>query len=232
MAVIIQRTFVEGAEKGLAIAQEEFVRKLTIGNTWSTIRVSLLLGLNYNIATDLTNCQLMVGLCSGTTNPFGAVTTTNFVGANLITRSGGVGSMTYQAGAGNPYIYGTLGIAATTKVGAVVANNTISSSSYYIPIAGVGTARRSFVGVYITKGSPNYTAGCCFQAANVDCTLATWYDAVDQPVAVPTASALSLANGTFALAASEAPGIFDTVNVFWNRMYPLEIYAVGVTRIA
>ena len=83
MANIGSRLFNLLADKYLTLANEEWVRTLAIGNDWNKLRLGLLLAVTPNGTNPLGGTALMLGLCSGKTNPYGAASTTNFVGAGL-----------------------------------------------------------------------------------------------------------------------------------------------------
>mgnify|MGYP003377941999 CR=1 FL=1 len=105
MANIGSRLFNLLADKYLTLANEEWVRTLAIGNDWNKLRLGLLLAVTPDGTNPLGGTALMLGLCSGKTNPYGAASTTNFVGAALHGSTPGAttGTLSYVAGAGNPY---------------------------------------------------------------------------------------------------------------------------------
>lgn len=235
MAVIKQRVFVEGVQDGcLCLTNEDFVRPLAIGTTWNSIRITALIGFDQPNPGTYTFAGLFMGVCSGQTAPFGAASTTNFVGALLTSRVGSPANweLVYTANSGNPYLSGTFGNAAYTKVGSTGVSSSTNTSPCAFPVAGVGTARRGLVYVTITKGSPNYQIYTAAPSVTTDQTMAMFYEAIDQATAVPNVGGLSSYTGNIGIAASEAPGPFNTVNISWNRSFPVEIYCLAVTRIS
>src|SRR5664279_1558518 len=104
MANIGSGTFNLIGDKYLTLANEEFVRTLAIGSDWTRLRLGLLLALSTDGTSDLQGADLVWGLCAGKTNPFGAASTTNFLGMKFGT-SFGPELLTYNANAGNPYFW-------------------------------------------------------------------------------------------------------------------------------
>jgi hypothetical protein len=180
----------------------------------------------------------MLGVCSGKTNPYGAASTTNFVGAALHTSApgGATGTLTYVAGSGNPY-FTSGGTWPASRVGASLFSSTGDGVPFVLTANSGSTQRRSPVYVDIQKGSPNYTitrwtpASSQAQFQTADCSPAAFLAALEVPT--PTWVNLNLTSSSAALAASETPGVLDTFDLFWNKAaFPLEVYAIAAYRMA
>jgi hypothetical protein len=81
MANIGTRTFNLVDDKYLSLANEEWVRTLAIGTNWTKLRIGKLVSVTPDATSNLSGVELIWGLCSGKTNPFGAASTTNFLGS-------------------------------------------------------------------------------------------------------------------------------------------------------
>jgi hypothetical protein len=211
---------------------------LAIGNDWNKIRLGVLLAVTPDGTNNLGGTALMLGVCSGKTNPYGAVSTTNFVGVALHTSTPGgtTGTLTYAAGAGNPY-FTSGGAWPASRVGSNLFSGTGDGTPLLLTSNVGSTQRRSPVYVDIQKGSPNYTitrwtpASSQGQFQTADCSPAAFLAALEVPT--PTWVNLNLTSSSAALAASETPGVLDTFDLFWNKAaFPLEVYAIAAYRMA
>ena len=238
MSNIGSRLFNLLPDKYLTLANEEFVRTLAIGNDWNKIRLGLLLAVTPDGTNHLTGTALMLGLCSGKTNPYGAASTTNFVGAALhgSTPGGTTGTLSYAAGSGNPY-FSSGGTWAAARVGTGLTSGAAAATSFILTSNVGSTQRRSPVYVDIQKGSPNYTitrwlpdlSQGLFQSG--DCSPATFLASLEVPT--PTWQNINLTSSAGVVAASETPGALDTFDVFWNKTaFPLELYALAAYRMS
>ena len=105
MSNIGQRVFVLGGNQlYMTLANEEYVRALSIGSTWTKLRLGLMCAITPDGTNNLLNMNCTMGVCSGAANPFGAASTTNWVGAWL--NGAPAGNMTYTANAGSPVLRG------------------------------------------------------------------------------------------------------------------------------
>lgn len=254
MATIAARgTFVLAptSDQALLIGNEELLRKLSIGNNWTSLRIGAMIAITPDGTNSLASCKLMLGVCSANatfsnTAGYSAASTTNYVGADLYCpgNTGTPETAVYQAGSGNPYFYAsnaTFGVptsirrrVATTETFAIVGGN----SQRPIAVAGAGsTLRRCPVYVDIIKGSPNYTVNVWnipLASSATDFSYAHFLTGFE--TASPVLNGVTLTQNTGSpgvIACSEVAGNFDTVSVFWNRLsFPLEVYALGVRRLS
>lgn len=234
MAVIGQRTFSDGVDRYIALSNESLVRPIAIGTNWTSLRVSVLCAIDYQEAVSLGGAQFMIGLCSGTSNPYSSATTTNYIGMGFH-RFPPTGTFTYNAGTGNPYLTGS-GNGAITKTGTTQVTVSGNTFSHYFPVAGVGVPRRMIHSFVFTKGIPNYSITYYNNTADplLNYTQADLLEVCDQIVVGTNilVNGVSVAGSGFTVAASEAAGVFDTVDIYWNKVPPMEIYGLGVTRCA
>ncbi len=242
MAIIGTRAFNLIEDKYLTLANEEYLRPLSIGNNWSKLRLGLMLALSPNGTSSLTGCSLVVGVCSAatpfnTTGGYAAASTGNFIGVDIVTDGGGAGpgTLSYNAGAGNPY-YSTLYSGARRRVGTTDTFVAAANSTHAVTQNTGTLQRRTLLYVEITKGSPNYTVK--YYAANgalamQDFSERDFLDGLEQAGTPVVNTQTMFASSAMAVACDETAGVFDTVNLFWNRTtYPLELYALAAFRIA
>lgn len=233
MANIGSRDFNLVGDQYLSLANEEYVRTLAIGTNWTKLRLGLLAAVTPDGTSNLNGVQLVWGLCSGKTNPFGASSTTNFLGMKYGITSGG-DLWSYVANAGNPYF-------ATERLFLKKVGGTITTAS---PAAGevhrVATntgalPRRSVQFLDITKGSPNFTVtqwGITLGSMSKDFTPAHLLDGLGQAGTI-TVNGESMNTMPATIAFSEVAGALDSVDIFWNKSaFPIEIHAVAAYRLA
>ncbi len=243
MAIIGTRAFNLIEDKYLTLGNEEYLRPLSIGNNWSKLRLGLMLALPPNGTSNLTGCSLVVGVCSAaspfnTTGGYAAASTRNFVGVDVATDGSGgaaLGTLSYNAGSGNPY-YSTTYSGARRRVGTT--DTFVAATTLTHAVAqNTGTLqRRTLLYVEIAKGSPNYTVK--YYAANgtlamLDFAERDLLDGLEQAGTPVVNTQTMFASSAMAVACDETAGVFDTVNLFWNRTtYPLEVYALAAFRMA
>ena len=225
MAVLGQLIFPPPAtaDKYLSIGKEEIVRPLTIGNNWNSIKIGIHFAVDSYSGGNIGQPYLRVGLCSGQAQPFSSPQCRNFIGAALWSISND--RWDYQSNA-NPYYSGGA-VGSVVKVAGALTEVHYAGSTYYFPTVGGATMRRGIGGVYLTKGSPNFTIVPMGTASYPTTDLSTMFfmDIMEQP------SAFQLPSTSVAF--SEANGILDTVSVSWNRAdMPLFIYGLSVARIS
>ncbi|MBI5388202.1 MAG: hypothetical protein HZA90_26355 [Verrucomicrobia bacterium] len=244
MATISSRLFNLTPDKFLVLGNEEWVRKLGIGSDWTKLRLGLLVALTPDGTSNLIGCTFVLGLCSAGepfSNTVGFARHTpgnpaNFLGADFsLDGSSAPAPLTYNAGAGNPYLSGVFwGVrhraAGTDYCGTVNSTNqSLATNNGTLP-------RRSPLYLDITKGSPDFTLKAFTPTAAqavMDFTPAHFLDGLEQP-GTPVLNGQTLTAGsTTTRPFSEAGGALDTVNVFWNKSaFPLEVFAVAAYRVA
>ena len=228
MAVIGQRTFSDGPDQFMNLANEDFVRPLAFGTNWSTLKITAHVAANFEVAGDISGCLFTMGVCSNGVgygqNPL------NYIGG--VFGGGATYGFYYYANAGSPYFLQPA-ICGVTKVGSSATFANANSASNVFPLTPT-TAKRAIVCVTIVKGSPNYAAYPSYYDALYDFTSQNFLDVADQPTAAATTTngqALNVAG--YSLAASEVPGPLNCLDIYWNRkQFPLEFYGIAVTRIS
>lgn len=245
MSSLATTTFVLAptGDRYLSLAGEEYLRKLSIGNNWSVLRIGAMWAVTPDGTNNLATCALQLGVCTAdatfaNTAGFSAASTTNYIG-ELLSDSGGAGSpgtLTYTANSGNPYFTSTFA-GAIRRVATTTTNNVPASTSHIIPSNTGSTQRRGLMYIDITKGSPNYTTKPYFttaaQGGSRDFSYAHFLSGLETS-GTPVCDAVTLTTATAAtIACSESAGNFDTVSVWWNRAsFPLHLYALAVRRVS
>jgi hypothetical protein len=243
MAQFITTTFAGGNDIALQLGNEEWVRKLAIGSSWTHVRIGVLYQL---IGTGNTagGTGLAIGMCSGTSNPFGSTSTTNFVGVEWIN------ALTYVAtGGGSPgYPYfqfqSTNGQACKKIVNTITTagTNLFDGVDIGVPTNLGTTLRRGVMYIDITKGAPNYTIGISGPATmgstsigQHDFTVAELISGMTQTFGSITVGGFGMHSGNtpVTLACDEIAGGFDTVDVYINELNnPVNVYEVAVEKLA
>jgi hypothetical protein len=242
MATIGSRNFNLIEDKYLTLANEEFVRPLSIGNNWSKLRLGAMLAITPDGTNNLPSCALLLGVCSAA-NPFsgttgyGAGNTRNYVGLDIVpdgAGGSGPGLFTYYATGGNPYFSATY----TTARRRVATTDTFAATAMNHAVAtNTGTIqRRTPIYVEITKGSPNYTLKLYTATsvqAQADFAPADFLNGLEQS-GTPALGGVTLsASSAITIACDETAGSFDTVSLFWNRAsFALEVYILAAFRMA
>lgn len=233
MANIGSRTFNLVDDQYLSLANEEWVRTLAIGSNWTKLRIGLLMTVTPDDVNNLNGVQLVFGLCSGKTNPYGAASTTNFLGAKLGGTTGG-DLWTYKANSGNPY-FGTERIF-IKKTAATVTGLSSAAGEVHRVTANTGTLQRRGVQFLdIAKGTPNFTVtqwAITLGSMAKDFTPAQLLDGLEQSGNI-SINGETMNPMPLAIPFDETAGALDTVDVFWNKSaFPIEVHAVGAYRLA
>lgn len=235
MAVIGQRSFVLSppTDRYLSLAKEEFVRRIDWTgidlSNWRYCRVCVSAAIQDsgggNVAGDL-----FVGLCSGTSDPYGSNTCLNAVGT-LIT-----GTWTYNGGA-NPY-YSNGNHTRIQKVNTTVTSNGLSAWIGYIPTTAGSIQRRGWYGPYLAApAATQITVGQLTEAAaqaqldvsNENFIYTTNMGAVT-PFVLEVSASLSGPLDITGLAAGWNTNPLNAFNIYWSSStYALEIYMIAVT---
>ena len=237
MANIGSRFFNLVSDQYLSLANEEYVRTLAIGTNWTKLRLGLLIALTPDGTNNLSGTNLVFGLCAGKTNPYGAASTTNFLGLKFGSEPNPpyTDLLTYAANAGNPYLWSGRG--ALKKTGTVVTPVNGNALEYHRIATNTGTVqRKSLHFVEITKGNPNFTVVFWnLTAAGVakDFSPAHLLQGLEQAGSI-TVNGEALGVGTSnSVAFTEAAGALDTVDLYWNRAsFPLEVHALAAYRFS
>lgn len=233
MSVIFQRTFTsDGNRQGLTLGNEDFVRPLSIGSNWNSLRIGISCAIRPDGVNDLGGTYFSMGLCS-LGGHWGSASS-NFFGACFSQSSGPPTTFAYQAGTnGNAYFSQSYTVP-IKKLGTTRTYGTYGTGSYW-PVAGVGQngPRRTIAGVVITKGAPNFSvAYSTRQVANgatdeTTLQLLEWGETQTIQGAAVTPLQTSLAF-------DESQGLLTCVNLFWPKAVIglFEFYGLVVARVS
>ncbi len=226
MASIISNSFANALspDKGLSLANEEYVRKMSIGSNWNMLRIGVQCSWVTDCTVSLSGAAFVIGVCSGVTNTYSQGTTTNFVGANLCGQTA-TGNITANF---NPPWYLTVSGACFLR--RVASSTTVTGGTTFGTIFnGTALTKRSIYYLDITKGSPNYTMklwgtqdGVSF--GSTEGTTAGFLGAISVATPAPAGSSALISIASSAVACDETAGGFDSVSIFWNKT----TYAVDI----
>lgn len=234
MGSVGSRVFNLVGDKYLSFGNEEWVRTLAIGSDWTRLRLGMLAALTPDGTNNLNGCRLVWGLCSGKTNPFGDVNTTNFLGMNFGS-SVSSDTLTYVDNGGEPYLWS--GRSILRRVNGVTSITGGNGLEFHRIATNTGTTqRRGIHFVEITKGSPNFTVrywGSSAAEVAKDYTPAHLMDGLEQDGSIMVNGEDLGAGIAVTMAFDEVAGALDSVDLFWNKSaFPIELYAMGVHRFS
>jgi len=240
MAVIIERNFTgwfEGADRGISLRNEEYIRPLNIGNNWTKLRIAILVGAGNS--ANIT-AVLDIGMCSASGRGIGSGNPVNYVGGGM----GGTVGGRLAAPFFDHVVYtgGWMGSAGvlyyTSMAGAVTTGYTISPGSYYIgsTLANAGVYSRMMSVVDIEKVSSvlcnvrHYSAPVA--QVPYDVSDVSLVQACENPFGSSSASLTTIfaynrntaslstvsynTDGLKSIAWQESAGPLDAVNIAWS----------------
>ena len=229
--------------KRLQLGHEEYVRPLTMGTNWQSIRIGVRFCLNDSAraqivqATPNTACAIYLGVKQGSTGPsLFSDLVVDWIGGGHIGDSFPPlgGNMPFVAGTQNYFSTGAARPNALWKTGATSTLTTGDSVGALWQGSGqpgsYGSGTMSQIYTTITKGSPNYTITTyyCSSVANVqtnvtDVAFLTALESQTTPANMAAGAAKSLAY--------TGAGLFDTLSIASWRSWPhIEIDMIGVCR--
>lgn len=238
MPVIGQQAFILAptTDKYLSLTNEEFVRQLDLtgfGNNWQRIRIAVNCSFANTGGGNLTNFALFMGLCSGTTFPFGSQQCVHAAGYCWGDPTTGTQASTYVAGAGNPYYSGGLSIYGIRKVGVTWTTATVGSATWTHIATGGLTERRGWMCVDIAQNATQVLPGGKSESTAVSAS-DVYYNhfvyATGQG-GIPTVLEATAANNSQTLSpgAGWNTNVLNTVNILWRSpSYEMRIYAISV----
>ncbi|MBI1178319.1 hypothetical protein GC207_12860 [bacterium] len=233
MANIGSRTFNLVDDQYLSLANEEWVRTLAIGSNWTKLRLGVLLSVTPDDVNNLNGVQLVFGLCAGKTNPYGAASTTNFLGMKFGGTTGG-DLWTYKANSGNPY-FGTERIFIKKTAATVIGLSSAAGEVHRVNTNNGTLQRRGVQFLDIAKGTPNFTVtqwAITLGSMAKDFSAAHLLDGLEQSGSI-SVNGETMNSMPLAIPFDETAGALDTVDVFWNKSaFPLEVHAIAAYRLA
>lgn len=234
--IVTNTTDSSGAQNALSITNGEFARLMPWGAKWKKLRIGVL----YRIQTNATlpACDMAIGICSGTANPYGSASCDNALVVDSGVGSGNV--FTFAAGTDYAHFVSTFSDTAqkhnASRTRVPVGGP--SGSGLFRP-AGVATARGAII-VQVTRtlltGSTSYTiqlwsdADMSTTASQSDYSLNTLVaDLTSTQAGTLIVGTSSLSSG--AQTVSDANGAFNAVDIWWSSAAAgLELDAVAVAR--
>ncbi len=213
---IVTETISSVEDRRAGLVNSSLVRPHGKGTGWSTLRV----GMRFQIAGNAANIKLpvlFVGLCSGTTAPFGVASSTNCFGLWIQPATSWV--FTAASGGNMGYFETVDGTAfSAKKVGSTLTKSSVITltENWFWPAVSTAATRRCLF-VDIIKGSPNYTMSVFFcngATAAPDVTAADFAALVAS--ASPSATNHVFKQNIGALAFDQSAGTLDCVNVSWS----------------
>ena len=218
-------------DRALQLGNEEFVRKMAIGNNWNKLRLGMRVLVNGT--GDIVSPRLQMGVCSGDTNTFASTNCTGYVGASLNPRNSG--NMTYSAGV---YNYGQAAavppaISVKKLVNTVTEANFGGTNDGYLPSATLGNTALCFVDI-IRLTASSYTVA--WQRCNTSAmaSLATTFYTLlraGEDEALTTTFSTTYTSTLAAIAVTGLPAVMDTLSIYWNKSTPtVEISDISVIR--
>jgi hypothetical protein len=233
MPVIGQRTFINSptTDRYISLANEEFVRQLnwTPSMTgFTAARVCMNAAIRDSGGGNITG-SLFVGLCSGTTFPFGSNSCLNACG------HWNSGTWNYNAGT-NPY-YSCGGHNRYQKIGTNISSNGPGGWTGYIPTTGGAIQRRGWYGPRIAwQAATSVYVGQLTQdtsTAQLDVSNEQFLYSTSQGANTPYVLEVSASlSGPVAITtpAGWNTNPLNAIDIYWsNSQYPLEIYMLAVT---
>lgn len=208
------------ALKRLDLSNGQALRRPVYLSNWTTMRIGL--HVTFPAAASIVGTpRLWFGMGSGLTNGVGDATTTNFVGIYTNTATWTRTLSGAQAYAGG------IELRLVKRVGAVTTQHATGGMTANTFLS-LDAAFRSVLMLDITKGSPNYSFAIGHASSNSalianDITPALMDSYMSLPagfagigsVGNPNYAAVTATNAT--LAASEAAGVLDCVQLLWDK---------------
>ena len=237
MAVIDFKVFGYGSKKCLRLGNEEYVRPIQ-ALSWTRLRLGALIALVPDGTNNIANITMAMGLCSGYSG-FSLVDTTNAICGSYSNSTTWAGTtLTYNAGSGNPYFNSGTGTLMMPWKRVAGVTTFLSGAASNVSIAATtGSVQRATpFFVDIVKGSPNYTVdvyGSAVLGQTTNTTFDQFYDAFEQNSTAPIIQGSTLSRASNAGSFSEATYALTSFFFYWQKsLTPVEIYALGVSRLA
>jgi hypothetical protein len=237
MPVLGQQSFVLAptTDNYVSLANEEFVRQIDwtgINLTnWSTCRVSLHCAIRNTGGGDINPSVLFVGLCSGTSQPYGSSTCLNAVGVEYTGNP-----WAYNAGA-NPYYSCSSGrYRVLQKKNTTINTVAAGAESYYLPATGGAIQRRGMIGPLIfTLAATQVTVDPQSEAAGVatsDVWLENFLYGSQTSIVGKVLNTGFQTTGVGKVVTGGAgwnSNPLNAIDIYWaSAVYPLDIYAISV----
>lgn len=223
-SVIIARTISAATEKAIAMENSAFARTLSIGTSWTKLRVGIRFHFRDLGSAPSGTPRFAIGLCSGTTNIMGDASVTHWVG--LITDT-----LTWGYAAGSHY--GSISLNPAKKVGSTLTVGAALTSAMGIPArAADNVPDRMMLFADIEKGSPNFAFSSFWPGpiSSIDASRAQFLSRMEE--ATPSAFSTHTFTTGGSLAVDEADGVLNAINIAWDRAsFAAELCDIAVARL-
>jgi len=249
MPIIASRNFATGTQQYLSLSSSDYLRTLTIGQSWLRLRIGILyaLGTVAENAWSIRSPSLCLGVSSGPSSSPSVQSPSHCAGFSVPTapvNAAPTTVLTYNAGsAGNSY-FSTAGYAFFKYTAGSLATGAVGSFTTVAPTTttlGGALARRGMLIVDINKSAAligNLTFGAYSTAAGhmgLDITSSDLYWALDWASATPTIQGVAmngLALGNTLAFNETVNGLLDTIFLFWGSyVSPLQLYEIAVYKV-
>lgn len=216
-------------DKALQLGNEEFVRKMAIGNNWNYLRIGCRLIVNGT--ADIANPRFYLGLNNGDQNTFASSSCDGWIGAgtNLSVATSWVYTTTV-------YRYGQAGASLFMRYAKKLGSTTTESAGGALTNAYLATAGNGPTIVYADfqrTSSSAYTVYWRMADLTKAPLATTFYDllrSMEDETSANYATNFTNATGTSA-SLTGMPSNFDTVSVYYNKSTPtIEISDLCVVR--
>lgn len=221
---ILLQTISGNPDHSISMSNGQFARTLSIGTTWTTIRVGVRWHMD-NTGADLTGTpRLAVGMCAGTTNIFGDATCDHFVGglSNAASFTNNAGDFYF----GTPLFVPAKKVVSTLTTGTAFGNGVITTPA--------SIANRVPMFIDLTKGSPNFSLRQFILTSGTDLgdvSLSDFLGLMESPAPARTGYTYHAAQ---TIAVDEATdGYLDSINIAWDRAAAkVQVCDIAVARLA
>lgn len=238
MAQIVERFT---GDRCIQLGNEEFVRKMTIGNNWQKLRIAVRMSIAGS--ADIPDPRLQFGVCSGTTYTYLSNSCIGYIGGRWTNSTFAAG---WVANSGNPYYSYSSGAAVsmncTRKIGSVVTDITGSPGIQNCVVAQSATNRYSVQMVDVFRSTTDSTSfgtrywTCNSGVGTNNCDTYSFLRAIEDE-SISSAFAQQYIGSTMGGFGPYYQNGFDpsqpmdTVSIYWNKSVPtIEIAEVCVLR--
>jgi hypothetical protein len=242
---IVQRSIANGrTEKRLSLSAGEFARKLYVGSDWHRLRIALLLRVNG--ASTFTG-NGFVGLCSGTSNPFGG-TTDNSIGIYFDPIN--VNSWAFVNGTTKDFFFQSVSTRFVTKRGAGAPVDQGAGAGSDGRRFGSTESLRTILFLEVARpvaATPATPVNFSWAMRSTNATQAefalskrtllhTLLDSANSGLLASSDTIVTVAGSaagavTNTISFDESTGVLDTLNIRWDGAHPLEICGMGVHKV-
>ena len=206
-------------DRALQLGNEEFVRKMTVGNNWNFLRVGV--RLRANGVADIATPRFQIGLNNGDQNTFSSSNCAGYIGAYLGDRPGPVWSTSgsypfyYFIGSGG-------GVSSYTTKKLVNTVTDLARNATGGVIGGIDTPPSLFLVDFLRASASSYTVTTTYAiAANlISTSFYTLMRVMEDEKLTSTFSLLYITGQTTGSTLTGMPSNMDTVSLYWNKATP------------